>query len=105
VVGVTYGTGSDPYGPSYGGRGWGTTTGVAVQRGSGGQRDPKTVEADRKTMATELKDKQLPDGSTGKPVAGYIYFPIPDNNRKVSLALEYHGPAGQFTVPLPPVSR
>jgi hypothetical protein len=105
VVGVTYGSGNDPYGPSYGGRGWGTTTGVAVQHGSGGQRDPKTIEADRKTMATELKDKQLPDGSTAKPVAGYVYFPIPENNRKVTLALEYRGPTGNFTIPLPPVSR
>lgn len=103
VVGVTYGSGSDPYGPSYGGRGWGTTTGVAVQRGGGGQRDPKTIEADRKTMAAELKDKQLPDGSTAKPVAGYVYFPVPDNP-KVTLALEYRGPAGNFTIPLPPAS-
>lgn len=104
VVGVTYGSGSDPYGPYYGGRGWGTSAGVAVQHGSGGQRDPKTIEADRKTMATELKDKQLPDGSTAKPVAGYVYFPVPDDP-KVTLALEYRGPAGNFTIPLAPASR
>jgi hypothetical protein len=54
-------------------------------------------------MAAELKDKQLPDGSTAKPVAGYIYFPVPDNP-KVTLALEYRGPAGNFTIPLPPAS-
>jgi hypothetical protein len=106
VVGVTYSSGGDPYdpyGPAYGGRGWGTSTGVAIQRGGGGQRDPKTVDADRKTMATELKDKQLPEGSTAKPVAGYLYFPVPDNP-KAALDLEYRGPAGTFTVPLHAVS-
>jgi hypothetical protein len=55
-------------------------------------------------MAAELKDKQLPDGSTAKPVAGYVYFPVPDNP-KVTLALEYRGPAGNFTIPLPSASR
>ncbi len=102
VVGVTYNTGSDPYGPYYGGGGWGTSAGVAVQRG-GTQRDPKTIEADRKTIGAELKDKQLPDGSTAKPIAGYLYFLAP-NNRKAAIDLEYRGPAGNFTIPLHPVS-
>jgi len=106
VVGVTYNTGGypgDPYDPAYGGRGWGTSAGVAIQRGGGSQRDPKTVAADRTTMATELREKQLPEGSTDKPVAGYLYFPVPDNS-KAPLDLVYRGPAGNFTIPLHPVS-
>lgn len=105
VVGVTYSTGGDPYADpyGYGGRGWGTSAGVAIQKGGQGQRDPKTIDADRKTMATELKEKQLPEESTTKPVAGYLYFPAPDD-AKAPLDLVYRGPAGEFTVPLHPAS-
>jgi hypothetical protein len=108
VVGVTYSTGgnpNDPYGPygGYGGRGWGTSAGVAIQKGGSGQRDPKTIEADRQTMASELKDKQLPEESTAKPVAGYLYFPAPDD-ANAALDLVYRGPAGNFTIPLQPAS-
>lgn len=106
VVGVTYSTGSNPNGPydpygNYGGHGWGTSAGVAIQKGGSGQRDPKTIEADRQTMVTELKEKQLPEVSTAKPVAGYLYFPAPDDS-KAALDLVYRGPAGNFTIPLQP---
>ncbi len=105
VVGVTYNTGANPYDPyGYGGHGWGTSAGVAIQKGGAGQRDPKTVEADRKTMATELKEKQLPDASTDKAVAGYLYFPIPDD-ANAALDLVYRGPAGTFTLPLHPAAE
>lgn len=108
VAGVTYSSGGNPYG-GYGpygnrGSGWGTSAGVAIQKGGSGQRDPKTIDADRKTMATELKEKQLPEGSTAKPVAGYLYFPVPDDP-KAALDLVYRGPAGEFTVPLHPASE
>lgn len=106
VVGVTYSTGSNPYNDpyGYGGRGWGTSAGVAIQKGGSGQRDPKTIDADRQTMATELKEKQLPEESTAKPVAGYLYFPLPDDP-KAALDLVYRGPAGEFSIPLHPASE
>src|SRR5581483_1739712 len=106
VVGVTYSSGGNPYNDpyGYGGRGWGTSAGVAIQKGGSGQRDPKTIDADRKTMATELKEKQLPEESTAKPIAGYLYFPVPDDP-KAALDLVYRGPAGEFTIPLHPAAE
>ena len=63
VAGVGYSTGGDPNDPYTGQRGWTTTTGVLVHGGHQ-RRDPKTIQADRKTMAAELKEKQLPTGTT-----------------------------------------
>jgi hypothetical protein len=67
---------------------------------AGEPRDPQTVEADRKTIAIELKEKQLPAGSAAKTVAGYLYFPAPDK-KGAALDLEYQGPAGNVIIPLP----
>jgi hypothetical protein len=39
-------------------------------------------------METELKDKELPEGRTEKPVGGYLYFPRPAK-QKVAYQLEY----------------
>lgn len=103
VAGVTYNSGRDPYDPAYPDHGWTTTTGTMVNVGRQ-QRDPGTLEADRKTMATELKEKQLPAGSTAQPVAGYLYFPASDK-KNAQYDLEYRGPAGNVVIPLTPVSE
>src|SRR5256885_8484004 len=58
VVGVTHGAGSDPYGPSYGGRGWGATNGVAVPKCRGGPTGAQAVGADRKNNGTPTEKKE-----------------------------------------------
>jgi hypothetical protein len=102
VAGVGYSTGGDPNDP-YPQRGWTTTTGVLVHGGHQ-KRDPKTIQADRKTMATELKEKQLPTGTTAQAVAGYLYFPSPDK-KNARFDLEYQGQSGQVVIPLQPPSQ
>ncbi|MGZ4786967.1 MAG: hypothetical protein ACXVZX_00500 [Terriglobales bacterium] len=97
-VGVTYATGSDPYDPY--GRGWTTETGVMVDTG-GHRRNPKTVAADRNTMATELKDKQFPAGPTDKNVAGYLYFPMPQKADKgAKFQLQFETAGAKVLIPL-----
>lgn len=100
VAGVGYSTGGDPNDPYTGQRGWTTTTGVLVHGGHQ-RRDPKTIQADRKTMAAELKEKQLPTGTTALAVAGYLYFPSPDK-KNARFDLEYQGQSGAVVIPLPP---
>jgi hypothetical protein len=85
VASIGYESGSrDVYGNRYPG---GTTTAVGVGVGIGGSR-PASTAADRQVMETELKDKELRDGRTEKPVAGYLYFPR-TTRQKVVYQLEY----------------
>lgn len=93
-VGVGYESGRDPYGRS---RGVYTTVGVGVATGGSGNPRPAATDQDRRTMALELEEKQLPDGPATKPVAGYLYFPFPSSKQKnVAYELEYDGPAGRM---------
>jgi hypothetical protein len=50
------------------------------QQPSGGNPNPPpgASDADRRVMATELEDKALPEGEARRPVAGYLYFPLPE---------------------------
>ncbi len=58
-----------------------------------------TTDSDRKTMETELLDKELKDGEVSKPVAGYLYFPI-STKEKVEYQLQYHGQDAVIVLPL-----
>ena len=90
VYDPTKGTTRRAGGPVYGagmGVGLGTTTSAA------------TTDSDRKTMETELLDKELKDGEVSKPVAGYLYFPI-STKEKVEYQLEYHGQDAVASLPL-----
>lgn len=65
--------------------GWVTGGGVGVGMGGpqspgGGPTPPPpgSSDADRRVMATELQDKALPEGEARGPVAGYLYFPLPE---------------------------
>lgn len=42
---------------------------------------PGSTDADRSTMSMELSDKALPEGEIKQPVAGYLYFPMPDTKK------------------------
>lgn len=93
-VGIGYESGRDPYGRS---RGVYTSTGVTVATGGGGAPRPASTDQDRRTMALELEEKQLPEGPTTKPIAGYLYFPFPSSKQKnVAYELDYDGPAGRM---------
>lgn len=102
LAGVTYSSGNNGD-PAYPDRGWTTTTGTMVNIGAP-TRDPQTVNADRKTMAVELKDKQLPAGTTAKPVAGYLYFPVP-SKKDVQYDLEYRSGNTKVVIPLAPTQN
>ncbi|HEX8985879.1 MAG TPA: hypothetical protein VF767_10615 [Bryobacteraceae bacterium] len=97
TVGVGYESGRG-YDPMYGGRG-GWTTGAGVGVGVGRPRGAST-EADRKTMALELGDQQLPEKMITAPVAGYLYFPLAAKNKRATYILEYQGQAGRASLTL-----
>jgi hypothetical protein len=96
---VGYSTGTrDPYGNRYPG-GWTTAAGVGVGVGNpGGAPAPASTDADRRTMATELRDKVLPEGEQKAPVAGYLYFPLTSRDKTTAYQLEYKAPDGNRVV-------
>lgn len=86
VMGVGYETGgTNPNGTRDRG-GWSTSTGAIV---GVGDKQVGGTESDRKTMETELRDKQLPPGEAKQPVAGYLYFPVPSKKTKGNYELQY----------------
>ena len=98
-VGVGYSTATrDPYGNRYPG-GWSTEAGVGVGVGNPSPGPaPASTDADRRTMATELRDKVLPEGEQKAPVAGYLYFPLTSKDKTASYQLEYKAPDGSRMV-------
>ncbi len=98
TAGIGYETGRDPYGRS----GGGVVTSVGTGVGIGRRQSNGTSEADRKTMETELKDKSLPLENVAKPVAGYLYFPLP-SNKTAAYELEYmaNGETVKLALPVP----
>lgn len=77
--------------------GWYTGTGVGV----GVDPNPRaSTGRDRDVLDQELADQMLPSGPTSKPVAGYLYFPMPDKKRTTALDLEHETAAGRVEMPL-----
>jgi hypothetical protein len=66
--------------------GWTTSSGAMVGIGD---KQIGGTEADRKTMETELREKQLPVGEAKQPIAGYLYFPVPSKKSKGNYELQY----------------
>jgi hypothetical protein len=79
-------------------RGWSTNTGVGVAVNDN-KKDPKTSEADRKTMLAELKEKSFPQTKTKEAVAGYLYFPT-KLSPGVAYELVYQDAGQTLTMPL-----
>lgn len=73
------------------GRAGGPVYGAGLGVGVGQSAPTANTDSDRRTMETELRDKELKDGDVSKPIAGYLYFPIP-TKEKVSYELKYSGP-------------
>ena len=80
-------------------RAGGPVYGAGIGVGVGSTTSAATTDSDRKTMETELRDKELKDGDVSKPVAGYIYFPI-TTKEKVEYQLQYHGQDAVVQLPL-----
>ena len=88
--------------PSYDGSGRRVSGPVyGVGMGVGVDKSPSAAgtDSDRQTMEIELLDKELKDAEVSKPVAGYLYFPIPTKQR-VEYQLEYHGTDAVTSLPL-----
>jgi hypothetical protein len=95
TVGVGYGSGTNPNGTS--GGGWSTSTGAMVGIG---KKQIGGTEADRKTMETELRDKQLPAGEAKQPVAGYLYFPVASKKPNDGYDLQFSTAGDKFSIAL-----
>jgi hypothetical protein len=79
---------------------WGTGTNVGVGVGMGGSRPgPASTDRDRRVMETELDDRDLPDGVTDRPVAGYLYFPVGQTKSR-SAELVYQHDSGDVKIPI-----
>jgi hypothetical protein len=83
-----------------------TSTGVGV--GVGGSRpQPGSTDVDRNTMELELSEKGLPEGESAAPVAGYLYFALPQTKDKAKgkktpmHQLEYNLYGNKVVLPLP----
>ena len=87
-VGVGYESGRT-YDPTTGRerRGGGVYTSAGVGVGVG-PRESAQTDKDREVMELELTEKGLPEGSTKKPVAGYLYFPFPEKKKSDAYQLE-----------------
>lgn len=93
------------------GGGWVTGGGVGVGMGGGPAAGgpmppaPGASDVDRSTMQSELWDKSLPQGEIHKPVAGYLYFPMPEEQKKSGASgkafeLVMHSQSAKVRVPL-----
>lgn len=75
-----------------------STIGIGVLR----DRSPRpSTGRDRQVMKTELEDKSLPEGFTGSPVAGYLYFAVGKFRKKAEHRLEYRGNGEPTVLVLP----
>ena len=85
-------------GVSTGTYGTGTNVGVGVGVGGNNPR-PASSDRDRRVMETELDDRGLRDGSTDRPVAGYLYFPVGET-KSTTMELVYQHDKGEVRLPL-----
>lgn len=89
-VHVGYESGVDPLtGQHVHGVGYGVGVGVGVGVGQDPAAAPASTDRDRDVMELELTEKALPEGTVSAPVAGYLYFSLPKDNKKAAHQLEY----------------
>jgi hypothetical protein len=79
------------------------TTGVSVGNPQTNPLPPTSRGPDPRVLQDKLQAKVLPQGKTGKAVAGYLYFPKPPKkppNNLLELAYSKNNPP--LNLPLPP---
>lgn len=77
----------------------GPVYGAGMGVGVGTTTSPATTDSDRKTMETELSDKELKSGDISSPVVGYLYFPV-TGKEKGNYQLQYRGADTTSNLPL-----
>jgi hypothetical protein len=101
TAGVVYGSSSGPNGGSHG---WGTYAGAGVEAGGSGQQTapPAPPSSDQQALEAKIREKALPQGQTGKAVAGYLYFRAASKGLNgISISLEYLKDGALIRMPLP----
>lgn len=98
VSGVVYTSGNDPVnGRSHG---WGTYSGVGV--GTGQPTPPHPLSTDPRVFEATVRARALPEGPAVRPVAGYLYFPLPSKRAKNGqMELRYLKDSVLVTLPFP----
>jgi hypothetical protein len=76
-------------------------TAVGIDASSNGKVPADVADRDRDFMERELYEKALPDAEVSSPVAGYLYFPVPNPNKKAKYHLNYSGHAEPMELTLP----
>jgi hypothetical protein len=76
-------------------------TAVGIGVAPNGKVPPDVADHDRDVMERELYEKALPDAKIFAPVAGYLYFSVPNRNKKAKYHLTYSGQAEPVDLTLP----
>ena len=99
-VGYESGTYTDPVtGRPVHVRGVSTSVGVGISTGNSTPAD--IADHDRKIIERELYEKGLPEAKVSVPVAGYLYFPLPNVKKDAKYRLVYSGRSEPLTLSLP----
>lgn len=61
---------------------------------SGGEATVAASKGKESPLLAKLHEKELPLGETGKPVTGYLYFPVDPQQKTKNFHLHYKGPGG-----------
>jgi hypothetical protein len=56
-------------------------------------------------LEQSIEEKSLPDIRTRRPVAGYVFFPKPSNDKHTEYELLYSGADGQVSLKVAPTSK
>ncbi len=66
---------------------------------------PSTRNTGNDGLEQRIEDKSLPDTTTKRDVAGYVFFPKPIGDKKADYELMYLGPDGEVSLMLPPAVK
>jgi hypothetical protein len=99
TVGYESGTYIDPVtGQPVRVRGVSTSAGAGVSNGDSVPAD--IAKHDREVIERELYEKGLPEGKASVPVAGYLYFALPNAKKNAKYQLVYSGCSEPLILPL-----
>jgi hypothetical protein len=99
TVGYESGTYTDPLtGEPVHVHGVSTSAGTGVSNGNSVSAD--ITKHDREVMERELYEKGLPEGKASVPVAGYLYFALPNAKKNAKYQLVYSGRSEPLKLPL-----